>query len=164
MNQLDTVWTGFAAVTCGAAAGLTGLTFLVVAFRFDTLAVSGQHRSRASQTLSLFVAILIIGALITVPQPRFALGIEMLSVATATTVLLILLNASANRKERANLPLHTGGLVLFVVSVALSGIALAAGHHWGMYAFVFSTVVALVCGVDGAWRLLTRTEMQSAKT
>lgn len=40
----------FRRATGGAAAGLTGLTFIVVAIRFDALAVSDEHRSRAAQT------------------------------------------------------------------------------------------------------------------
>lgn len=50
---------------------MTGLTFIVVAFRFDTIAVSVEYRNRAAQTLSLFVTVTVLGALITVPStPR----------------------------------------------------------------------------------------------
>ncbi|WP_280116438.1 hypothetical protein [Streptomyces prasinus] len=34
------MWTMFAATVGGSAAGLTGLTFIVVAFRFDVVATS----------------------------------------------------------------------------------------------------------------------------
>jgi hypothetical protein len=123
MTQHDLMWTTFAAVTRGAAAGLTGLTFIVVAFRFDTLAVNSEHRSRASQTLSLFLTILIIGTLITVPQPLFALG--MMIAAGACATLHAFLSATARRTQTASMPIsYTVGLILFVVSIGMCGMLL----------------------------------------
>ncbi|GGP06229.1 hypothetical protein LDL08_17700 [Nonomuraea glycinis] len=43
------MWTTFAATVGGSAAGLTGLTFIVVAFRFDVVAASQAYRNRAAK-------------------------------------------------------------------------------------------------------------------
>jgi hypothetical protein len=87
------MWTSFAAATGGAAAGLTGLTFIVVAIRFEALALSDEHRSRAAQTLSSYVIVTVVGALITVPQCTRALGVEMLAIALISAVILGVLGA-----------------------------------------------------------------------
>jgi hypothetical protein len=115
------MWTSFAAATGGAAAGLTGLTFIVVAIRFDALAVSDEHRSRAAQTLSLYVIVTVVGALITVPQYTRALGVEMLAIALISAVILTTLDKAARawhtpidslvaRNEAATNGLFTSGV------------------------------------------------------
>lgn len=159
------MWRNFAAVTGGAAAGLTGLTFIVVAFRFDTLAVSEEYRNRAAQTLSLFLTIIVLAALITVPQPLQALGAEMVAIAVVSAVLLRSLDSAARRQQetRPSISLRVG-LIVFVAAMAASGLALLLGLDWGMYFYVVSALIALVWGVNGAWIFLTRAGMDPATT
>jgi hypothetical protein len=58
------------AATVGAGAGgLTGPVSIVVAFRFDVVAVSQEHRDRAAQTVTVLTTTAITAALITIPQP-----------------------------------------------------------------------------------------------
>lgn len=156
------MWTTFAAVTGGASAGLTGLTFIVVAFRFDTIAVSQEYRSRAAQTLSLYLTVTVLAILITVPQPSQALGIEMILVAGVVAVILGSLDSAARRQQTA--PTSTAlviALVLFVVMISVSGLLLLLGHEWGLYFYVASAIVGLVWGVNGAWIFLTRAGTES---
>ncbi len=152
-----TAWTAFAGVTGGAAAGLTGLTFIVVAIRFDTIAVSEEFRNRAAQTLSLFVAVTVVAILITVPQKRWALGIEMLLIAIASATLLRFLDAAAMRvqtiRPRVTLQL---GLAVFVGCIGTGGLIVLLGSEWGLYFYAVSAIVGLVSGVNGAWTFLTR--------
>lgn len=156
------MWTSFAAATGGAAAGLTGLTFIVVAIRFDTLAVSEEYRSRAAQTLSLYVIVTVVGALIAVPQYTWALGTEMLAIALASAAVLISLDATARRGQNTGAnPALALALVVFVAGIAASGLLLLAGRPWGMYLYVVSAVVGLVAGVVGAWTFLTRAGLPS---
>jgi hypothetical protein len=54
------MWNTFAAVSGGAAGGLTGLIFPVVSFRFETLGASEEYRSRAAQVLSLFLTVTVL--------------------------------------------------------------------------------------------------------
>ena len=151
------MWTSFAAASGGAAAGLTGLTFIVVAIRFDVLAVSPEYRSRAAQTLSLYVIVTVVGVLITVPQHTRALGAEMLAVALAGSAVLTSLDVAARSGQSTrSRPALSLALVVFVAGIAVSGLLLLAGQQWGMYPYVVSAVVGLVTGVLGAWTFLTR--------
>lgn len=156
------MWTSFAAASGGAAAGLTGLTFIVLAIRFDTLAVSEEYRSRAAQTLSLYVILTVVGVLITVPQDLRALGVEMFAVAVVSATLLTALDAAARRPQTTppNLMLMLA-LGVFVVCIAASGLLLLLGQQWGMYLYVVSAVLGLVSGVLGAWTFLTQAGLQS---
>lgn len=154
------MWTTFAAMTGGAAAGLTGLIFIVVAFRFDTIAVSQEYRNRAAQTLSLFSTVTVVSALITVPQYDQALGIEMMLVALISAALLTSLDSAA-RRGRTSRPSAelVVGQSLFVVGIALSGLLILLNRDWGLYFYVMSAIVGLVWGVYGAWIFLTRAGM-----
>lgn len=154
------MWNSFAAVAGGASAGLTGLTFLVVAFRFETIAVSQEYRSRAAQTLSLFSTVTVIAALITVPQYAQALGIELMLVALISAALLRSLDSAARREQttRPSAALALA-LVLFVAFIAASGLLILLGEDWGMYFAVAGALLGLVWGVYGAWTFLTKAGM-----
>lgn len=151
------MWTTFAALTGGASAGLTGLIFIVVAFRFDTIAVSQEYRNRAAQTLSLFSTVTVVSALITVPQPDQALGVEMMLAALISAALLTALDKAARqgRTSRPSAELVVGQS-LFVVGIALSGLLVLMNRDWGLYFYVMSAIIGLVWGVYGAWIFLTR--------
>ena len=154
------MWTTFAGAAGGAAAGLTGLTFIVVAVRYDTLAVSEEYRNRAAQTISLYLTITVAAILITVPQPVQALGIEMMVIAVLSGLLLTSLDSRARRHQTR--PVNRAlviGLSAFVATVLASGLTLALGHDWGLFFFVASAALALVVGVTGAWTFLTRAGM-----
>lgn len=147
-------------MTGGAGAGLTSLTFLVVAFRFDTIAVSQEYRSRAAQTLSLFLTVTVIAVLLTVPQRAQALGIEMMLAALTSAALLKSLDSAARREQttRPSAALASA-LVLFVAFIAVSALLILLGKDWGMYFYVFSALLGLVSGVYGAWTFLTQAGM-----
>lgn len=154
-------WMGFAGVSGGAAAGLTGLMFIVVAFRFDTIAVSQEFRSRAAQTLTLFLTVMTVAILITVPQRTWTLGLEMVAVAFASAIILKGLHSAA-MQEQTNRPsmVLIGALAVFVGSLVAAGVVLSAGAEWGMYLYVITAVTGLVMGVNGAWTFLTRAGIQ----
>lgn len=155
------MWTSFAAATGGAAAGLTGLTFIVVAIRFDELAISTEHRSRAAQILSMYSTITVVGVLMTVPQYNWALGAEMLLVALISAKVLSSLDSNARREQTtpSNAAL-TLALTVFLGCIALSGTLLLCGQHWAMFLYVVSAVIGLVLGVLGAWTFLTGGELK----
>ena len=159
------MWTAFAASVGGAAAGLTGLTFIVVAVRYDTLAVSEEHRSRAAQTVCMYVTLTVGALLVTVPQPVRVLGGEMTVVALLSAVLLWLLETSA-RHEQAKRPSITLriGLPLFITSIMANGVVLLLGEDGGLYFFVAGAAIGLVLGVTGAWTFLTRAGLDPSMT
>ena len=62
-------WEEFAVVTGGAAAALTGLLFVAVSIRIEVIAASTDLRSRAAQTLTLFLAITLVAPVVRDPRP-----------------------------------------------------------------------------------------------
>lgn len=151
------MWNTFAAVSGGAAGGLTGLIFIVVSFRYETLAVSQEYRSRAAQVLSLFLTVAVIAVLLTVPQHDRALGVEMLLVALVCARLLRTLDITARRAQSTRPSIGLAyALTVFVVCIGVCGLLLILGQPWGRYLYVVSAIDGLVCGAYGAWTFLTR--------
>jgi hypothetical protein len=78
-------WSTFATVAGGAAAGLTGLLFVAVSIRTDVIAKSEELRNRAAQTLALFVTVLFIAILLSIPdQSLRVLRVELVALAVIT--------------------------------------------------------------------------------
>lgn len=158
-----TDWLSFAGITGGAGAGLTGLIFIVVGLRFDTIAVSQEFRNRAAQSLTLFLTVTMVAALITVPQAPRAFGIELVLVAFLSAIMLKVLDSAALRAQttRPNVRLQWA-LTVFIGCAVVGGLLLLLGARWGMYFYVASAVIGLIGGVNGAWIFLTRAGLEQA--
>ena len=151
------MWTSFAGIVAGAGAGLTGLMFIVVSFRYDVIAASDEYRNRAAQSLSLFLTVTVSGALITVPQSVQALGAELLLVAIGSATLLKSLDSAARRAQSGRTdPALLVALTVFFSSIAITGLLLMLGKRNGLYFYVAGAILGLVWGVYGAWLYLTR--------
>lgn len=89
-------WATFATVSGGAAAGLTGLLFVAVSIRIDFIAKSQELRNRAAQTLALFVSVLFVAIVLSIPDQSYAaLGVELLVVALIIGGSLLVLDRRA---------------------------------------------------------------------
>ncbi|MDI9836051.1 hypothetical protein [Streptomyces sp. KAU_LT] len=151
------MWTTFAATVGGSAAGLTGLTFIVVAFRFDVVATSQEYRNRAAQTVSLFLTTTVTASLITLPQPTWALGVELLAAAAASATLLSVLDHAARRgTSRHARPALVVALVAFAAGIATAGAFAATGSTKGLGFYAASALLGLTWGVYGTWVFLTQ--------
>ncbi|KAB2973283.1 hypothetical protein F8R89_15385 [Streptomyces sp. SS1-1] len=154
------MWTTFAATVGGSAAGLTGLTFIVVAFRFDVVATSQEYRNRAAQTVSLFLTTTVTASLITLPQPTWALGVELLAAAAASATLLSVLDHAArrgtSRHARPTLVVALVALVAFAAGIATAGAFAATGSTKGLGFYAASALLGLTWGVYGTWVFLTQ--------
>jgi uncharacterized PurR-regulated membrane protein YhhQ (DUF165 family) len=151
------MWGAFAAMVGGSSAGLASLVFLVVAFRFDTIATSTEYRNRAAQVLVLFVTTTIAAALVAVPQDPRLLGVELVAAAATAGILLIVLDRAARvAQQTASRRGAAAGMLVTVVALAGAGVLVAGGVDSGMYAYAAAGVAALVFGVNGAWVFLTR--------
>src|ERR1700744_631860 len=81
MGYLPGMWHDFG-VTIGSLAGaLTGLLFVAVSIKSETLAKSVSLRSRAAQTLVLFLTSALASIVLVAPQPGDALGGELVALA-----------------------------------------------------------------------------------
>jgi hypothetical protein len=150
------MWTTFAASVGGSAAGLTGLTFIVVSFRFEAIASSPQHRSRAAQVLTLFVTVSLVAMLVTMPQATTALGVEIALCGVLSGGLLEALDLRARRGSSAG-PRFALRCVhaAFAGGLIVGGLVLARGYNDALYVFAGSALSGLVWGVFGAWTFLT---------
>jgi hypothetical protein len=151
------MWTTFAATVGASAGGLTGLIFIVVAFRFDVVAVSQEYRNRAAQTVTLFITIAITAALITIPQSINALGIELVASGLASITLLMRLDKAARLGTSARpRPALVIALGTFAGGILLAGAFCIAGSEATMNLYALSALTGLAWGAYSAWVFLTQ--------
>jgi hypothetical protein len=160
-------WETFATIAGGAAAGLTGLLFVAVSIRIDIIAKSQELRNRAAQTLALFVTVLFISLLLSIPDQAYrALGVELLVLDAIAGGALLLLDrrasvaASADRSTGLTAIAKTLDAVspnmITAALLLIAGALLVAEAHAGLFVLVSPVVVALGGGVVSAWLLLTK--------
>jgi len=150
------VWTQFAAMVGGSSAGLASLVFLVVAFRFDTIATSTEYRNRAAQVLVLFLTTTVSASLVAVPQAPWMLGVELVMAAVAAGIVLVRLDRAAGvTQPTGNRRRAVAGMLVTLIALAGAGVLVAAGIDAGMYGYAAAGVTALIFGVNGAWVFLT---------
>jgi hypothetical protein len=154
-------WLTFGAALAGVAGALTGLLFVAVSINGDALARSRSLRSRAAQTLVLFMIAVLLGLLVVTPQPRIALGGELIALAALGGAILRVLDRragaaaeDANRAERY-IERFSPNLVTAVL-VAVAGLTLAIRAGGGLYWLLPAAVASLLGGVTSAWLFLVR--------
>jgi hypothetical protein len=92
MGYLPGMWHDFG-VTIGSLAGaLTGLLFVAVSIKSDTLSKSVSLSSRAAQTLVLFMTSALAAIVLVAPQPGDALGGELVALAAVSGTALYVLD------------------------------------------------------------------------
>jgi hypothetical protein len=159
-------WGLFATVAGTAAASLTGLLFVAVSIQIGVIAKSQALRNRAAQTLALFVTVLFIAILLSIPDQSYRLlGAELVALAVVAGAALLALDRRA--KVDQNAP-ATGALdvasLLDAVSpngitltlLVIAGLLLVFGVRAGLDVLVSPVVFALGGGVTSAWLLLTK--------
>jgi hypothetical protein len=68
VGYLPGMWHDFGIATGGLAGALTGLLFVAVSIKSDTMAKSLSLRSRAAQTLVLFATLALAAVLLVAPR------------------------------------------------------------------------------------------------
>ena len=159
-------WSTFATVAGGAAAGLTGLLFVAVSIRVAVIATSQELRNRAAQTLALFVTVLVIAILLSIPdQSSRTLGVELVALAVITGGGLLVLDRRAKvDPSPRGATTHTVASILDAVApnaitsvlLLIAGLLLVSGVHAGLDVLVLPVLVALAGGVTSAWLLATK--------
>jgi hypothetical protein len=159
-------WSTFAEIAGGASAALLGLLFVAVSIRIGVIAKSKELRNRAAQTLALFVTVLFVAILLSIPGQSFRiLGIELVALAGITGVAMLVLDrrATAGSSERDD-GAHTVASILDAVApitvtstlLLVAAVLLVSGLHAGLDVLVLPVLAALVGGVVSAWLLLTK--------
>lgn len=164
MGYTPAMWLGFGEALAAVAGALTGLLFVAISVKGDVIAASRSLSSRAAQTLDLFMTSVLVAVLLVAPQPAAALGWELLAVALASGVVLLILDWRAGH--------HTGrGVARYIekfspnsvtaVLVGIAGITFLLKAGGGLYWLIPAAVASLLGGVVNAWLFLVKVTSQS---
>jgi 4-hydroxybenzoate polyprenyltransferase len=153
------MWRDFGVTVAGLAGALTGLLFVAVSLKSETLARSRSLRSRAAQTLVLFLTAAIAAILLVAPQPRSALGAELLAVAAVSGIALLVFDRRAGHDQDSGVARYierASPNMVTSVLVALAGLTLLLTAGGGLYWMIPATLASLVGGVINAWLFLVK--------
>jgi hypothetical protein len=157
VGYTTTAWLGFGEAVAAAAGALTGLLFVALSVKGEPMAASRSLRSRAAQTLVLFLTSLLVALLLVAPQPSAALGSELLAVAVSSGIALLILDRRAGHDTSQGVARYIERFSPNTVTAVLVGVAgftflLKAGG--GLYWLIPAIVASLLGGVVNAWLFL----------
>ena len=159
MGYLTGVWHDFG-VTIGSLAGaLTGLLFVAVSLKSEILAKSVSLRSRAAQTLVLFITPALAAVILVAPQPVDSLGGELVALALLSGTALYLLDRRGGHDPRSGVARYVekgSPNAITCVFFGVAGITLLITAGGGLYWLIPAAVCSLVGGVINAWLFLVR--------
>ncbi len=159
MGYLPELWHDFGVAVGGPAGALTGLLFVAVSIKSDTLAKSRSLASRAAQTLVLFITPALGAIMLAAPQPGDALGGELIALAAVSGTALYILDRRGGHDE-------TSGVARYIERASpntitpgffgLAGVTFLAAAGGGLYWLIPAAVFSLAGGVINAWLFLIR--------
>ena len=163
MGYTTAAWLSFGGALAAVAGALTGLLFVALPVKGDALAASRGLRSRAAQTLVLFMISVLIAVLLVAPQPPGARAAGLLAVAVAVAVVagaaLFILDRRAGHSTDQGVARSIDRFSPNTICAVLAGVAgltflLKAGG--GLYWLIPAAVASLLGGVINAWLVLVR--------
>jgi hypothetical protein len=163
-------WQDFAEMTGGVSGALTGLLFVAVSLNASRIAGHQGLRASAAQTLVLFIAPLVMAAVLLTPgQPDLALGAELIAIGGITSWILLGIRRvkhSLTDDDRQLIAIFNrrGPNVMAMLLFVASGITLACGEPAGLYLLLPATLVAQISGVVNAWYFLLPPSPQGASS
>jgi hypothetical protein len=163
MGYATAAWTGFGEALAAIAGALTGLLFVALSVKGDALVASRSLRSRAAQTLVLFMTSVLVAVLLVAPQPAAATGAELLAVAVASGVILLWLDLRAGHGSDQDVARYIERFSpnsVTAVLVGVAGVTFLVKAGGGLYWLIPAAVASLVGGVVNAWLFLVRVTSQ----
>ena len=153
-------WTNFFVVAAGASATLAGLVFVALSVNISRILQFSHLPARAAGTMGALILILVCSLATLVPQPRLALGIEILVFGLGGWWLKIFsarhqLAAEAEyQRPKVETLLEIGGGQLQVLPFIAGGVILMSRHPLGLYLVAGGCIAIFICSVASAWILL----------
>jgi hypothetical protein len=153
------MWHDFGVTVGGLAGALTGLLFVAVSIKSDTLANSRSLSSRAGQTLVLFMTSALAAVFLVAPQPGDALGGELIALAAAAGTALYLFDRRGGHDQASRVARYIERASPNTITALLYGVAgvtflVTAGG--GLYWLIPAALTSLTGGVINAWLFLLR--------
>jgi len=159
MGYTTAMWLGFGEALAAVAGALTGLLFVALSVKGEALTASRRLSSRAAQTLVLFMTSVLIAVLLVAPQPRAALGAELLALAAVSGGTLVVLDRRAGHGSDRRIPRYIERFspnTITAVLVGVAGLTLLLQAGGGLYWLIPAAVASLLGGVVNAWLFLVR--------
>jgi hypothetical protein len=159
VGYTTTAWLSFGEALAAVAGALTGLLFVALSVRSGAVGASRSLRSRAAQTLVLFMTSVLVAVLLVAPQPSAALGWELLAVAVVSGTTLLILDRRAGHSADKGVARYIERFSPNMITAALVGVAgvtflVQAGG--GLYWLIPATMASLLGGVVNAWLFLVK--------
>jgi hypothetical protein len=159
MGYLPGMWRDFGVTVAGLAGALTGLLFVAVSINSAALAASRSLSSRAAQTLVLFMTSAIAAIVLVAPQPGPALGAELLALAAASGIALLILDRRAGHDPGPGVARYVERAspnTVTAVLVGIAGLSFLAKAGGGLYWMIPAVLASLAGGVINAWLFLIK--------
>jgi hypothetical protein len=153
------LWHDFAVTVAGLAGALTGLLFVALSIKSASLERSVSLRSRAAQTLTLFLTSAISAIVLVAPQPRLGIAVELLMLAAVSGAALFVLDRRAGHDSESSVARYIAAAspnMVTAVLTAIAGLTLLLTAGGGLYWLIPAVLAGLVGGVINAWLFLLK--------
>ena len=157
MGYKSAMWVSFGEALAPVAGALTGLLFVAVSVKGAAMAASLRLRSRAAETLVLFMISVLTAVFLVAPQPSVALGWELIVLAALSGASLLWLDRRAGHSTERGVAQYIEKFspnTITAVLVALAGATFLAKAGGGLYWLIPAFLASLVGGVVNAWLFL----------
>jgi uncharacterized membrane protein len=152
-------WGTFGGALAAIAGALTGLLFVALSVKGTALSESPALRSRAAQTLVLFMTSVLIAVVVVAPQPPTAVGAELVTLAVLCGAALLMLDRRAGHAREPGIAQYIERFspnTITAIFVGVGGVTLLVRAGGGLYWLIPSVVASLIGGVVNAWLFLVR--------
>lgn len=149
-------WQNFYIMIGTANAAITGLLFVSLSMHLKQILAHPLYKPRAIVVLVILTTQIVISAIVLAPQPRDAMGWEILAINVAFLAL--------NLRYRTPARITPGSAltIAFRVIYLLASLSLITGVGGGFYILGGILTLTVVRSISNCWTLLTALESDSA--